>query len=153
MMPWIENVSKSNANAGIHYDTEGRGVLISIIDPCSSEVQPKHKFLEIHRFEFLDTEDETDEFSISDEQAQRIAEILVHCKRENLNVVCHCTAGLCRSGAVTECGIMIGFKDTERNRLPNVLVKGKIMKALGIHYTSDKDLEDRKTIFSVSEWE
>jgi predicted protein tyrosine phosphatase len=40
----------------------------------------------------------------------------------------HCVAGLCRSGAVTEVGVMMGFEDTHRYRNPNVFVKKMLMR-------------------------
>jgi hypothetical protein len=51
-----------------------------------------------------------------------------------MNVVVHCFAGICRSGAVCEVGVMMGFNDTERFRSPNLLVKHRMMKHLGWTY-------------------
>ena len=51
-----------------------------------------------------------------------------------MNVVVHCVAGVCRSGAVCEIGVMMGFRDTEVFRSPNLLVKHKMMKVLGWLY-------------------
>jgi hypothetical protein len=53
-----------------------------------------------------------------------------------MNVVVHCHAGVCRSGAVCEIGVMLGFVDTEVFRAPNLLVKHRMMKALGWDYDS-----------------
>ena len=50
------------------------------------------------------------------------------------NVLVHCHAGICRSGAVVEVGSMIGFTPTERYRQPNLRVKRKMMKELGLTY-------------------
>jgi L-serine deaminase len=55
-----------------------------------------------------------------------------------MNVVVHCHAGICRSGAVTEVATMMGFTATERLRIPNMLVKHKMMKVLGLTYDSDE---------------
>jgi predicted protein tyrosine phosphatase len=52
-----------------------------------------------------------------------------------MNVVVHCMAGLCRSGAVAEVGVMMGFDDTERFRSPNLMVKHSLMRALGWTYS------------------
>jgi hypothetical protein len=51
-----------------------------------------------------------------------------------MNVVVHCHAGVCRSGAVCEIGVMLGFNDTEAFRSPNLLVKHRMMRALGWLY-------------------
>lgn len=152
-MQWIENVSKDHANRGIHYDTCGKGVLISITDPCSSEVQPVHKFQEIHRFEFLDTEDPEDEFGITDEQAASIASILRAAYESGQNVVVNCHAGISRSSAVVECGLVIGFSEICKPRLPNLLVKQKIFSALGMNYDPTVDINKRNAILGQSEWD
>ena len=55
-----------------------------------------------------------------------------------MNVIVHCHAGVCRSGAVAEIGVMLGFNDTESFRSPNLLVKHKMMKALGWTYDEDE---------------
>jgi hypothetical protein len=55
-----------------------------------------------------------------------------------MNVVVHCFAGICRSGAVTEVGVMMGFEDTGRFRAPNLLVKHRMMRALGWTYDADE---------------
>jgi predicted protein tyrosine phosphatase len=51
-----------------------------------------------------------------------------------MNVVVHCMAGICRSGAVVEVGVMMGFNDCEKYRQPNLRVKHKLMKQLGWTY-------------------
>ena len=51
-----------------------------------------------------------------------------------MNVIGHCHAGVCRSGAVCEIGVMLGFDDTEAFRSPNLLVKHRMMRALGWLY-------------------
>ena len=53
---------------------------------------------------------------------------------QNMNVIVHCHAGICRSGAVAEVGIMMGFEDTKTHRIPNLLVKFNMMKFLGWVY-------------------
>jgi hypothetical protein len=55
-----------------------------------------------------------------------------------MNVVVHCFAGICRSGAVCEGGVMMGFNDTERYRSPNLLVKHRMMKVLGWTYNENE---------------
>lgn len=54
-------------------------------------------------------------------------------------------AGLCRSGAVAEVGIIMGFQDTHKFRLPNRLVKYKMMKCLGMTYDANEDFQELPT--------
>jgi hypothetical protein len=59
-----------------------------------------------------------------------------------MNVVVHCHAGICRSGAVAEVGVMMGFADCERFRIPNLLVKHKMMRVLGWAYNANEKPDD-----------
>jgi protein tyrosine phosphatase len=72
-----------------------------------------------------------DEAKITATQAQEIVRLLKHALQNRMNVVVHCMAGLCRSGAVAEVGVMMGFDDTKRFRSPNLMVKHSLMRALG----------------------
>ena len=56
-----------------------------------------------------------------------------------MNVIVHCTAGICRSGAVTEIGVQMGFDDVGRYRQPNLLVKHKMSKVLGWVYDPEEE--------------
>ena len=49
---------------------------------------------------------------------------------------------MCRSGAVAEVGVMMGFADAERTRIPNIRVKHKMMKVLGWTYDADEKPDD-----------
>jgi protein-tyrosine phosphatase len=94
-------------------------------------------FKEIHEFEFLDAEDEDgfeDECKIQDEQAAELVRLLKHAQENHMNVVVHCHAGICRSGAVVEVASMMGFTPADRLRIPNMRVKHKMMKVLGWTY-------------------
>ena len=61
-----------------------------------------------------------------------------HALANRMNVVVHCHAGVCRSGAVCEIGVMLGFDDTEAFRSPNLLVKHRMMKQLGWTYDENE---------------
>ncbi len=142
-MPFIENVAAADIPTRFHHDAGENSMLIQIMDTGTSWwPTPAHKFKEIHRFEFLDVErdDHVDDESmkISDTQAEELARLLQHALDNRMNVVVHCFAGICRSGAVCEIGVMLGFNDTERFRQPNLLVKHKMMKALGWAYDQDE---------------
>ena len=138
-MPFIENVAAADIPIRFHHDAGENSMLIQIMDTGTSWwPTPVHKFKEIHRFEFLDVEEKdhvNDEvMKISDEQAKQLVALLQHALDNKMNVVVHCYAGICRSGAVCEVGVMMGFNDCERYRQPNLLVKHKMMKDLNWTY-------------------
>lgn len=141
MTRWIENVSKSDVALGFHMDAGTNAMLIRIQDPATEFGKIKHAqmFKEVHEFEFLDAEDEDgfeDECKIQDEQAAELVRLLQHAMDKSMNVVVHCHAGICRSGAVVEVATMMGFSTGDRYRQPNLRVKSKMMKVLGFSYDS-----------------
>jgi predicted protein tyrosine phosphatase len=137
-MPWIQNVALSDIKRGIHIDPGVNAMLIQIVDPDTDFPQPMYTFKEVHQFKFLDIE--ADDFSLdeswrcSQEQADKLVQLLEHALENRMNVIVHCHAGVCRSGAVCEIGVMMGFDDTEVFRSPNLLVKHRMMRALGWAY-------------------
>lgn len=142
-MPWIENVAATDISTRFHHDAGDNSMLIQIMDTGTSWwPNPVHNFKEIHRFEFLDVERDDivadEEMKISDVQAAELVRLLKHALANRMNVVVHCFAGICRSGAVCEIGVMMGFDDTERFRQPNLLVKHKMMKELGWTYDENE---------------
>lgn len=146
MIRWIENCSMKDIQAGTHSDLGSNVMLIRIQDPATEFKPTKYSFKEVHCFEFLDIEEDgltnngdgtwedMSEFAITDEQAKEIARLLKHALDNHMNVMVHCHAGICRSGAVTEVGSMIGFTPTERYRSPNLLVKKKLMRLFDLTY-------------------
>ena len=141
-MPWIQNVALSDIKKGFHINPGENAMLIQIVDPPGDFPTPKYTFKEVHQFEFLDVE-EKDEvldeaMKCSHEQAAELARLLQHALANRMNVIVHCHAGVCRSGAVCELGVMLGFDDTEAFRSPNLLVKHRMMKALGWTYNPDE---------------
>jgi len=137
-MPWVQNVSLSDVRKGHHIRVGDNAMLIQIVDPDMEHPEPAYPFKEIHKFKFLDIE-ENDEcidpnWKIQDEQAEQLVELLQHALENKMDVVCHCVAGICRSGAVAEVGVMLGFDDAEAFRSPNLLVKHKMMQKLGWLY-------------------
>lgn len=146
-MPWIENVSMEDVRMGTHTEMGENSMLIQITDPAYFPPIPKKDFKVIAQYEFLDAEDEDiekygypEEALISDDQAQEIIGMLQHAMEKRMNVLVHCHAGICRSGAVVEVGSMMGFTPTERFRQPNIRVKTKLMKVLGWSY-EDSNLQ------------
>ena len=144
-MPWIENVAAADIPTRFHHDAGENSMLISIVDPASWRPTPAHKFKEIHNFEFLDVEEKDEvldeEMKCSHEQAAELVRLLQHALENKMNVVVHCFAGICRSGAVAEVGVMMGFQDTERFRSPNLLVKHRMMQALGLSYDKEEQID------------
>lgn len=134
---FIENVSKSDVTLGHHYDTGPNAMLIRIQDPATSFATPRREFKETYEFEFLDAEDADgfeEDAKISDAQAAQLVALLQRAIDKHMNVVVHCHAGICRSGAVVEVATMLGFTPTDKYRQPNLRVKHKMMKVLGLTY-------------------
>ena len=141
MTRWIENISWDDCKNGWHYDCGDNSMLIQIANPATFFPDPKRTFKEVHQFEFLDAEDDDrfdEDFKISDEQAAELVRLLQHALENCMNVVVHCHAGICRSGAVVEVASMMGFTPTERYRQPNLRVKHKMMKVLGWTYDENE---------------
>ena len=138
---WIQNVSMADVINGHHFFEQHKTILIQIQDVGTwkfADPLYKDKFVSIHQFEFMDHDDPHDANNISVDQAEQIAQILTSAKQKQHNIVVHCHAGLCRSGAVAEVGVMMGFQDTEMIRHPNVLVKNRIKECLGMSVDYDE---------------
>lgn len=150
-MPWIENVAAADIPMRFHHEAGPNSMLIQIMDPNPTWwPDPAHEFKEVHKFEFMDVERDDkwpDEAKITQAQADEIVRLLQHALDNRMNVVVHCMAGLCRSGAVTEVGVMMGFDDTKRFRSPNMMVKHSLMKALGWTYDENEkpNVDDWRT--------
>lgn len=144
-MPLIENVSMEDVRKGTHTDMGENAMLIQITDPAYYPPIPKQDFRIITQFEFLDAEDEDIEkygydegFLISDKQAEELIEFLDYALEKDMNVLVHCHAGVCRSGAVVEVAQMMGFTPIDRFRAPNLRVKHKMMKVIGCYYEDEE---------------
>jgi hypothetical protein len=141
MAPWIQNVAYADIPKGHHVAVGENSMLIQIVDPAMEFPTPRHKFKEVHQFEFLDLERDDkwgEEFKVTDTQAEQLVRLLQHALDNRMDVVVHCVAGVCRSGAVCEVGVMMGFRDTEAYRSPNLMVKHKMMKVLGWTYNESE---------------
>jgi predicted protein tyrosine phosphatase len=138
--PYIQNVSRQALATGQHLRPSDNTILIQIADciqGCPTPT-PNNTFVEIHQFNFMDSEEDDPMFppeaKITTEQAKEIVGILRNALAKNQNVIVHCNAGLCRSGAVAEVGVMMGFTDTFATRIPNLMVKKYLMRELGWLY-------------------
>lgn len=135
MKPWIQNISLTDVKNGYHYDAGPNSLLIQIVDPDMEFPTPKYNFNKTIQLKFLDVEHHDGivyNDAITDNDAMIIANALKMALEDNMNVIVHCHAGVCRSGAVTEVGVMLGFQDTQGFRAPNLLVKRKLMEQLGM---------------------
>ena len=136
-MPKIENVPQIAVELGTHRLPAKGSILIQITDPDGEFVVPKFKddFEHIVQYKFYDVtaplwgNDKLLE-PITQDQADFLVRILEFALEMDYDVVVHCTAGLCRSGAVTEVGVIMGFDAVHDNRLPNVEVKSKMLRCL-----------------------
>jgi predicted protein tyrosine phosphatase len=143
---FIENVAAADVPKGEHFDAGENSMLIQIGDTGDHWwPAPKFQFKEIHQFRFLDIEHE-DKNAITDEQAQKLVALLQYAFVNEMNIVVNCMAGICRSGAVTEIGVMLGFEDTKKFRSPNLRVKHKMMDVLGWRYNADEVRDWRNVV-------
>jgi rhodanese-related sulfurtransferase len=154
MTPFIQNVSAEAVREGVHFDCGDNAMLIQITDPGNASFfstdgfpKPAHKFKEVRQFQFFDCDNADHpvygEFTITDSQALAIVAALDLAKSQNMNVVVHCHAGICRSGAVAEVASLMGFNLLRGVRIPNVLVKKKMMQVLGLSYDENAELKAR----------
>ena len=137
MKAWIENVSMWAVQLG-HHRMSDNCMLIQIVDPDMEFPTPYHKFTSVHGFKFLDLERDSvclhEEWKISEQVALSLVECLQTAIDTDQNVIVHCVAGVCRSGAVCEVGALMGLTDTGTHRIPNIMVKTSMMKVLKLTY-------------------
>lgn len=140
-MPWIENCAMIDVHKGFHYDPGPNAVLIQIIEKDGTFLKPLYTFREVHQFHFDDIEDEDPLFyknGISKADASGIAQVLKTALENRSNVIVHCAAGICRSGAVARAAVEYGFIDTGKYRNPNLSVYREVRLALGMGWSDNK---------------
>lgn len=142
-MPFVTNISMADAINGRFPEWANDNTILIQIQDVDTErfanVKSRSRFVNTYQFRFDDIEDiPSVDFTngITDDQAEELGEILKASLKQGLNVVAHCHAGLCRSGAVTEIAVMLGFDDVDNNaRIPNITVKQKLRKSTGLAYS------------------
>ncbi len=152
--PKIENVSYEDIQCGNHMVVGSNSMLIQIVDPSNKFPIPAQKFSEIYGFKFFDVEKNIiggDNLKITDTQAKEIANLLKKALKENQDIVVHCEAGIRRSGAVCEVGVMLGFEDQYAYRSPNLMVKHKLLEALGLGYDLNEPFSENGRYFYYDE--
>jgi predicted protein tyrosine phosphatase len=137
---WIQNVAAMGIPKGMYKDPGSNAMLIQISDPKDPYFpDPKTPFAERYQFTFFDVSDsdrDAERDGISNRQAFQIVQLLRRAQEREMNVVVNCMAGLSRSGAVAEIGVMMGFEDTLRPRTPNMRAKRLMMRLIGASYDS-----------------
>lgn len=125
-MSIIENVSYKDILEGNHSPAD---ILIQIVDPGCDFPRPFYSFKETYQFNFFD---ETGEYVLEDEQALLLVNILRDGLLNKKDIIVHCHAGICRSGAIVEVALMMGYElgRNARFRIPNVSVKLKLITHL-----------------------
>lgn len=140
--PFIQNISRKDIELGNHAATlKNNRVLIQISDTDRKSPIPHIKFEQVYQFWFDDIEEETGqdgEIGITDNQAVEIADIIKTAYDNCHDIIVHCHAGLCRSGAVAQAAEAYGFYSGGREQVPNIRVKHKIMAALGLSYNEEE---------------
>ena len=145
-MPKIYNLSKAEVEKLSYRKSRPYAGYASmrILDPGAYFINTSLcGFVDEVRFEFLDATPEEcvmygwpSEFMITDEQAEQIAAKLLEWEGRGLNIIVHCHAGLCRSGAVTLAMVERGYDDPilenedKYERIPNKYVFDKIVSAM-----------------------
>lgn len=137
----IENISRKECIEGGHLDPRQHPtVLIQICEVEDEHAVPLllEHFVKTIQLKFDDVEDPFDMNCISEGQAGVIANALKEAKLLGHDVVVHCYAGICRSGAVAEVGTIIGFEVANgRWRMPNTLVKRRILEKLNLSFNPE----------------
>lgn len=134
-MGWIINVCRDDVKNGKH-PISNNCMLIQIADPPGDFPEPKHQFTEVHQFQFLDVEEDTEvldeEMRCSWEQAMKLDILLFRAKQQGMDVVVHCYMGQNRSGAVASIGEKLGFEYIGPGRGTNGCVYNRMSEAIDL---------------------
>ncbi len=133
---FIENVSFLDVINGYHTVPRlDKSLLIQIVDPTMEFPTPARPFNRVEQFAFYDVENNDplfEEGGFTQEEAARMAALLKEAYENDMDVIVHCVAGVCRSGAIVEVATLIGFPDPLLYRSPNATVKTMLMRALDL---------------------
>lgn len=139
-MPFVENVSRDAIEKGLHHGFNyDKDLLIQITDPDSEFPIPKYEFKNVVQFKFFDSEEED---GPTDQQALEISTQILLAFNRGQNILVHCQAGLCRSGAVAEAAIMLGFTEVHKRRWPNRRLGKQLCKWLHLPQMTERDYEE-----------
>lgn len=135
---WIENRSLDAVRRGIHRQPNENDILIQITSPDTPFPDPAFPFKEVHRFHWDDVNglghEDGKNTMITQEEADHIIAILDKAFKEEKNVIVHCHAGISRSGAVVDIGVIMGFACTPNIwRHPNIEIRRELLYAYDRH--------------------
>lgn len=145
-MPFVENISRDALVMGLHSRFDKHDLLIQITDPDSEFPVPLKPFTNVVQYKFLDSEDDD---GPSYDQAIDIATHILAAWNTGRNILVHCQAGLCRSGAVAEAAIMLGFKEVHKRRWPNRRLGAQLTEILHLPKMKQRDYEE---VFGGIDW-
>lgn len=149
MPAWIKNLSLHDIQQN---PTPCADVYIQIVDPDMDFPLIENAHARIYQFQFLDLDydfpDHQDHpLAIQTSQAEAIARILEDAWNQQHSIIVHCHAGVCRSGAVIEAALALGYPDPEIYRSPNRKVKHAILHSLGLPFDPQEPLTINGTPF------
>ena len=129
-MPKIENCSRADIKNGTHGKVTPNTILIQISDVGYEQPKPLMYFRRSFQFWFDDVNENETNF-LNDTSSIVIAKLLRSAYKNDYDIIVHCHAGLCRSGAVVEAALHIGFNPVvSRIRYPNSDITVKLLKTL-----------------------
>lgn len=129
-MPKIENCSRADIKNGTHGKVTPNTILIQISDVGYEQPKPLMYFRRSFPFWFDDVNENETNF-LNDTSSIVIAKLLRSAYKNDYDIIVHCHAGLCRSGAVVEAALHIGFNPVvSRYRYPNSDITVKLLKTL-----------------------
>lgn len=139
-MPYVENVSRDAIEKGLHCEYNyDKDLLIQITDPDSDFPEPFYHFKNVVQYKFWDSEEDD---GPTHDQAIQIATQILKAWHHGLNILVHCQAGLCRSGAVAEAAIMLGFQEVHKRRWPNRRLGKQLTTILHMPPMTERDYEE-----------
>lgn len=134
---FAQNVSMVDAKQGNYRKMDGSTVLIQFADPDKRFPRVRGEFVETHQFHCWDVTksdpawEQLKDHAFSVQHAQHLAQVLMNAWTNQHNVLVHCVAGLCRSGAVVEVLVSaFKYQEVHKNRIPNYMVTSLTFEAL-----------------------
>lgn len=122
-------MSLAQIKNGAHKNNPENSYLIQIVDVGMEHPEIKG-FRQCFKFNI---EDNNQPDCITEEDARLIDSILRSALSLGFDITVHCVAGLSRSGAVAEYGEILGFKYIGNTKIPNVIIKTKLLNLGGFY--------------------
>jgi predicted protein tyrosine phosphatase len=125
MDKFTANFSRVTIETRFPFQLNHRDWLISINDAAGWAPSVKDNFDQVFEFYFDDEADPTWPGIMQQDQAIQLANVISNARDMHKNLWVHCTAGMCRSGAVVEVLGLLGWTITDEfspRRIPNTHV-------------------------------